>query len=168
MAPIQKAVPNSWGVGKIFPAQEKYMLCRCGHSNNKPFCDGTHKKIAFDGTETASRESFLAQANVTDGPMMQPRDAERLCAFARFSDPHGQVWNQVAQTDDDGIRAMFIRQVGNCPSGRRSPWTTGPATLWNLNCRFQFALSRTRNNNAADRSGYAVELSRLGQMALSS
>jgi len=24
-------------------------FCRCGASNNKPYCDGTHKKIEFDG-----------------------------------------------------------------------------------------------------------------------
>lgn len=28
-------------------AQERYRLCRCGGSKNKPFCDGTHETIHF-------------------------------------------------------------------------------------------------------------------------
>lgn len=28
-----------------------FALCRCGHSNNKPYCDGSHKRVGFQAPE---------------------------------------------------------------------------------------------------------------------
>jgi CDGSH-type Zn-finger protein/uncharacterized Fe-S cluster protein YjdI len=35
------------GTGRTVKRVTKAALCRCGHSANKPFCDGTHTKIGF-------------------------------------------------------------------------------------------------------------------------
>ncbi len=31
----------------------KISLCRCGHSENKPFCDGSHNRVGFESTVEA-------------------------------------------------------------------------------------------------------------------
>ncbi|MES1201936.1 MAG: CDGSH iron-sulfur domain-containing protein, partial [Pseudomonadota bacterium] len=35
------------GTGRMVARVTAARLCRCGHSNTKPFCDGTHAKIGF-------------------------------------------------------------------------------------------------------------------------
>jgi CDGSH-type Zn-finger protein len=108
--------------GKKHPPQQQYALCRCGQSGNKPFCDGSHKKAHFDGTETASREPYLKQAKTIEGPTMVLTDAESLCAFARFCDPKGRIWNLVKKTDTTEARRLVEFEAGHCPAGRLVAW----------------------------------------------
>jgi CDGSH-type Zn-finger protein/uncharacterized Fe-S cluster protein YjdI len=35
------------GTGRTLNRTTKTALCRCGQSSNKPYCDGTHRKIGF-------------------------------------------------------------------------------------------------------------------------
>jgi CDGSH-type Zn-finger protein len=118
-----------WKQGKQYPPRAQYTLCRCGHSANKPFCDTTHAKIGFDGTETASRKPYREQAKVMKGPTMSLTDVEALCAFGRFCDPNGSVWNLVSETEQPAANKHFVRQTCDCPSGRLVAWdnSTGKA-----------------------------------------
>ena len=35
--------------GNVITDKETFSLCRCGHSKDKPFCDGGHVKQGFKG-----------------------------------------------------------------------------------------------------------------------
>lgn len=121
---IQTIIPNQdgdswdWKQGKSFELRSNYKLCRCGHSKHKPFCDDTHAKIGFDGTETATRALHVEQAETYDGPTLTLSDAEELCASARFCHPGGQIWSLIEHTDDPEARELAIREAKHCPSGR--------------------------------------------------
>jgi CDGSH-type Zn-finger protein len=107
-----------WQAGREIPAEAKYALCRCGASKTKPFCDGTHKTIGFDGTETASRAPHAAQAKVLDGPDLALEDAEALCSYARFCDRAGTIWKLIGESGDPAVRETVEFEAAACPSGR--------------------------------------------------
>jgi len=40
--------------GNQYEVSETIALCRCGHSNTKPFCDGTHETTSFAAVNRAA------------------------------------------------------------------------------------------------------------------
>jgi CDGSH-type Zn-finger protein len=109
---------RTWREVKRFPVEETYALCRCGHSENKPFCTGMHAKIGFDGTETAGNEPYLRHPRIIRGPELELLDYENLCVHARFCMRAGGIWGLTEQSDNPEAREIAIEEACNCPSGR--------------------------------------------------
>jgi CDGSH-type Zn-finger protein len=113
-----EGTPVEWREGTKYSTKESCALCRCGESKNKPFCDGTHVKVGFDGAEKASSESYLDKPNEIDGPTLKLTDVKELCASARFCHRAGGIWHLVPKSDNPQASQIACEEAHDCPSGR--------------------------------------------------
>ena len=114
----KNGIPMEWKKGSKYPVKETYSLCRCGSSNMKPFCDGNHVKVGFDGTEEASRDPYKSNAGLIEGPAIDLNDNRDLCAGQQFCHRAGGVWDLVEKTDDPKSKELVVEITGMCPTGR--------------------------------------------------
>jgi CDGSH-type Zn-finger protein len=108
----------TWQKTETLETEETYALCRCGQSSTKPFCDGTHARIDFDGTEVADPRPTRERQRVLDGHGIVVRRDGPLCMHAAFC--VGRVERIPAMlegADDSDVRARVIALIDRCPSG---------------------------------------------------
>jgi CDGSH-type Zn-finger protein len=111
--------PLTWKKEGMLQVPESYSLCRCAHSQRKPFCDGTHREIGFDGTETADTVlTAERQVLYRGGRHIQVKSDASLCmnsGFCRYR--QATIEQLVPATEDTLVRSQVMAMVERCPSG---------------------------------------------------
>ncbi len=110
--------PIGWAPDEHVQPRATVKLCRCGRSADKPYCDGSHEREGFDGTETADRGPSEARRRTYVGDGVVMTDDRSICEHSGFcGDRFTNVWRMIKETDDPAVRERLIAMVRLCPSG---------------------------------------------------
>lgn len=110
--------PLTWRKDKDLETDDGFALCRCGHSDNKPFCDGSHAEVGFDGTETAPTAPTTDRQVVFEGSGIVVKRDYDICSASGFcGNRFTNVEKMVDESDESTVRAQIIAMIERCPSG---------------------------------------------------
>ena len=108
--------------GDCIKTQKTMVLCRCGQSKNKPFCDATHVKINFNSSKKAGRQPDQVDDYVGKGVTIH--DNRGVCSHVGYCTdnlPSVFLIGKEPWIDPNGAPvADVIRVIRMCPSGALS------------------------------------------------
>jgi len=108
--------------GEIIPTTPMMMLCRCGSSSHKPFCDGTHVKVKFNSDKHPNR--LHDKMDDYRGKKITIHDNRGVCSHAGHCTdnlPSVFLMRKEPWINPDGAGAKETDQVIRlCPSGALS------------------------------------------------
>jgi len=113
-----KSIKGSDGV--MLEDKPKRVLCRCGKSANKPFCDGSHKRIGFDPAEEikpSGGDRLIAYEGKEITVFFNPRVCAHSGECSRIA---GHVFNGSLKPwvqPDLGTVEEVKAVIAGCPSG---------------------------------------------------
>lgn len=113
--------PLTWRTVERIETEEIYALCRCGQSESKPFCDGTHVRKKFDGTEEAVSNTAAERQTMTEGTGIVVKRDAMVCMSAGFCGNRiKHLRDMIKDSDDTQVRAAIMSMIEHCPSGAYS------------------------------------------------
>jgi CDGSH-type Zn-finger protein len=109
-------------LGEPLPLRPLIALCRCGESSMKPYCDGSHAKIAFSDARDTRR--VPDRRDIYVGEQITIFDNRGTCQHSGFcTDRLATVFHAKTEpfvTPSGGRMDEIIRAVRDCPSGALS------------------------------------------------